>query len=44
MMRINPDLDRRIVIDTGALPWRPSTSPTVWRKRLYLDGPERPAW
>ncbi len=39
MIRINPDLDRRVVIDTGALPWRPSPSPTVWRKRLYLDGP-----
>lgn len=38
-MRINPDLDQRVVIDTGALAWRPSPSPTVWRKRLYLDGP-----
>ncbi len=39
-MRINADFDQRIVIDTGALDWQPSPSPTVWRKRLYLDGPE----
>jgi anti-sigma factor ChrR (cupin superfamily) len=37
--RINADLDARVVIDTGALAWRPSPSATVWRKRLYLDGP-----
>ncbi len=37
---INADLDQRVVIDTAALAWQPSPSPTVWRKRLYLDGPE----
>ncbi len=37
-MRLNADLDERVVIDTGALDWQPSPSPTVWRKRLYLDG------
>ncbi len=40
MTRINAEFDQRVVIDTGALDWRPSPSPTVWRKRLYLDGPE----
>ncbi len=40
MTPINADLDERVVIDTNALPWQPSPSPTVWRKRLYLDGPE----
>jgi anti-sigma factor ChrR (cupin superfamily) len=35
---INTDLRERVVIDTGALDWQPSPSPTVWRKRLYLDG------
>ncbi len=39
-MRINPDFDRRVVIDTNALEWQSSPSPTVWRKRLYLDGAE----
>ncbi len=39
-IQINADLDARVVIDTGALDWQPSPSPTVWRKRLYLDGAE----
>ena len=39
MSQINADLDERVVIDTGALPWQSSPSATVWRKRLYLDGP-----
>ena len=37
-MGLNSDLDERVVIDTEALPWQASPSPTVWRKRLYLDG------
>jgi anti-sigma factor ChrR (cupin superfamily) len=40
MTRINADLAQRVVIDTNALPWRASPSPSVWRKRLYLDGPQ----
>ncbi len=38
-MTINADLAERVVIDTNALDWQPSPSPSVWRKRLYLDGP-----
>ena len=34
MTPINADLDERVVIDTNALPWQPSPSPSVWRKRL----------
>jgi anti-sigma factor ChrR (cupin superfamily) len=39
MSPINADLDARVVIDTNAMDWQSSPSPTVWRKRLYLDGP-----
>ena len=39
MNQINADLNARIVIDTNALDWQSSPSATVWRKRLYLDGP-----
>lgn len=39
MSQINADLAERVVIDTNALDWQPSPSPSVWRKRLYLDGP-----
>lgn len=35
---INADLTRRVVIDTAAMDWQPSPSPTVWRKRLCLSG------
>ena len=35
----NADLAERVVIDTNVLDWQASPSPTVWRKRLYLDGP-----
>ncbi len=38
-MTINADLAERVVIDTNALDWQSSPSPSVWRKRLYLDGP-----
>jgi len=37
---LNADMSRRVVIDTRATGWRESPSPTVWRKRLHLDGPE----
>ena len=36
---INGDLSARIVVDTKTLPWTPSPSGTVWRKRLHLVGP-----
>jgi anti-sigma factor ChrR (cupin superfamily) len=39
MIQINADLDERVVIDTGAHDWQSSPSTSVWRKRLYLDGP-----
>ena len=39
MIQINADLDKRVVIDTGAHDWQSSPSTSVWRKRLYLDGP-----
>jgi anti-sigma factor ChrR (cupin superfamily) len=35
---LNADLSQRVVIETDAMEWAPSPSPTVWRKRLYLDG------
>ncbi len=38
-MTVNADLAERVVIDTNALDWQPSPSLSVWRKRLYLDGP-----
>jgi hypothetical protein len=33
------DLRRREVVDTTALAWTPSPSPSVWRKRLHRVGP-----
>jgi anti-sigma factor ChrR (cupin superfamily) len=33
------DLSRREVVDTAAMPWSPSPSPSVWRKRLHRVGP-----
>ncbi len=36
---LNADMSRRVVVDTNAMDWQPSPSPTVWRKRLHLDGP-----
>ncbi len=38
-MPINADLAERIVIDTNRLDLQSSPSSSVWRKRLYLDGP-----
>jgi anti-sigma factor ChrR (cupin superfamily) len=44
-MDVNADLDQRVVIDTAAMPWAPSPSAAVWRRRLDLrteaDGFER---
>jgi anti-sigma factor ChrR (cupin superfamily) len=34
----NADFTERVVIDTTALPWQPSPSPSVFRKRLDLVG------
>lgn len=36
---LNADMSRRVVIETAAMDWQASPSPTVWRKRLHLDGP-----
>ena len=36
---LNADMTKRVVVDTTAMDWQPSPSPTVWRKRLHLDGP-----
>jgi anti-sigma factor ChrR (cupin superfamily) len=36
---LNADMIQRVVIDTGAMVWQLSPSPTLWRKRLHLDGP-----
>jgi hypothetical protein len=35
---LNGDMRRRVALRTSALAWRPSPSPTVWRKRLHLVG------
>ena len=36
---LNADLTQRAVMDTAAMDWQASPSPTVWRKRLDLmDG------
>ena len=37
---INGDLSVRAVADTARMPWTPSPSGTVWRKRVHLVGPE----
>ena len=36
---INGDLTARVVVDTTRMPWTPSPSGTVWRKRVHLVGP-----
>lgn len=33
---LNDDFTRRVAVDTAAVDWQPSPSPTVWRKRLDL--------
>jgi len=37
-MALNDDFSARVVIDTAAMDWQASPSPTVWRKRLDLIG------
>jgi anti-sigma factor ChrR (cupin superfamily) len=39
MPELNADPSRPVVMHTEAMPWEPSPSPTVWRKRLELCGP-----
>ncbi len=36
---INGDLTVRVAVDTTRMPWTPSPSGTVWRKRVHLVGP-----
>ena len=36
---LNGDLSKRVFVDTKSLPWTPSPSKTVWRKRLHRVGP-----
>ena len=36
---LNADLRVRAVARSGYMDGQPNPSPTVWRKRLYLDGP-----
>jgi anti-sigma factor ChrR (cupin superfamily) len=36
---INGDLSVRVAVDTASMPWTPSPSGTVWRKRVHLVGP-----
>ncbi|MEX2454865.1 MAG: cupin domain-containing protein [Rhodospirillaceae bacterium] len=38
-LRLNADLSERAVVYAGEMDWQPSPSPTVWRKRFFLDGP-----
>jgi anti-sigma factor ChrR (cupin superfamily) len=36
---INGDMSVRAAVDTAQMPWTPSPSGTVWRKRVHLVGP-----
>ena len=36
---LNGDLALRVTVATGAMPWTPSPSPGVWRKRVHRVGP-----
>lgn len=36
---LNGDLSARVIVDTAAMPWTPSPSRTVWRKRVHRVGP-----
>ncbi len=36
---LHGDLSARIHVDTSRMPWAPSPSPGVWRKRLHRVGP-----
>lgn len=38
ILTLNADPSQTVVVDTAALDWRASPSPTVWRKRLSLSG------
>jgi anti-sigma factor ChrR (cupin superfamily) len=38
-LSINGDLGIRVAVDTSRMPWTPSPSGTVWRKRVHLVGP-----
>ncbi|MGB0630523.1 MAG: cupin domain-containing protein [Alphaproteobacteria bacterium] len=38
-LKLNADLTARAVVRSAEMDWQASPSPTVWRKRLYLDGP-----
>lgn len=37
---INGDLGARAAVATAAMPWAPSPSPSVWRKRVHRVGPK----
>lgn len=37
-IQLNADFSQRVVVDSSALEWQASPSPTVWRKRLALSG------
>jgi anti-sigma factor ChrR (cupin superfamily) len=36
---INGDLNQRVSVATASMPWSPSPSPSVWRKRVHRVGP-----
>lgn len=36
---LNGDLALRVAVETAAMPWAPSPSPGVWRKRVHRVGP-----
>jgi anti-sigma factor ChrR (cupin superfamily) len=38
-LKLNADLSARAVVRSGEMDYQPCPSPTVWCKRLYLDGP-----
>ncbi|MEM7251259.1 MAG: cupin domain-containing protein [Pseudomonadota bacterium] len=38
LIQLNANLAERACLDTNEMAWEPSPSPTVWRKRLHLDG------
>jgi len=37
---INGDLTTRVSVATASMPWSPSPSPSVWRKRVHRVGPQ----
>lgn len=38
-IKLNADMSKRAVMHSADMGWEASPSPTVWRKRLHLDGP-----